>query len=145
MNLTADTHVLTSDGVPIVILGVVGGKQTGVTTATTDIILDSGNYDSRVIRKSSRQLKIMNETVSRDDKFLDPRAIDLALARATDLILEIAGGTYYANDDYYPSPVLPKTMTLRLSRLHLLSGMYLTMLTAKKLLNSLAYSLVEEW
>lgn len=118
--------------------------MTGVTSTTTDIILDAGNYDSRVIRKSSRQLKIMNETVSRDDKFLDPRLIDLALARATDLILEIAGGTYYFNDDYYPSPVLPKSMTLRLSRLHLLSGMDLTLLTAKKILKSLDYSIIEE-
>ena len=144
ITLTPDTHILTSGGVPTVILGVVGGKQTGVTSSTRDIILDSGNYDSRVIRKSSRQLKIMNETVSRDDKFLDPRAIDLALARATDLILEIAGGTYYTNDDYYPNPITPKNMTLRLSRLHLLSGMELTMQTAKKILKSLEYSIVEE-
>ncbi len=144
VSLTPDTHVLTSGGKPTVILGVVGGKQTGVTTSTMDIILDSGNYDSRIIRKSSRELKIMNETVSRDDKFLDPRAIDLALARATDLILDIAGGTYYVGDDYYPNPVLPKTMTLRLSRLHMLSGMDITMVTAKKILKSLEYSVVEE-
>lgn len=144
ITLSQDTHVLTSGGKPTVILGIVGGKQTGVTSDTTDIILDSGNYDSRVIRKSSRQLKIINETVSRDDKFLDPRAIDLALARATDLILEIAGGTYYANGDYYPTPVKPKTMTLRLNRLHLLSGMDLTMPTVKKILKSLDYSIVEE-
>ena len=144
VSLTPGTHILTSGGKPTVILGVVGGKQTGVTTSTTEIILDSGNYDSRVIRKSSRQLKIINETVSRDDKFLDPRAIDLALARATDLILEIAGGTYYANDDYYPSPVLPKTMTLRLNRLDLLSGMSLTLPTVKKILKSLEYSVIEE-
>lgn len=144
ITLTPDTHVLTSGGKPTVILGVVGGKQTGVTDSTTDIILDSGNYDSRVIRKSSRQLKIMNETVSRDDKFLDPRVIDLALARATDLILELAGGTYYANDDYYPSPAIPKTMTLRQSRLQLLSGMDLNLSTAKKILKSLEYSVVEE-
>ena len=144
IKLTEDTHVLSSGGKPIVILGVVGGKETGVNTKTTDIILDAGNYDSRVIRKSSRQLKIMNETVSRDDKFLDPRLIDLALARATDLILELAGGTYYANDDYYPSPVVPQSMTLRLSRLHLLSGMDIKIATAKKILKSLEYGVVEE-
>jgi len=144
IKLTQDTHILTSGGEPIVILGVVGGKQTGVSDSTKDIILDAGNYDSRVIRRSSRQLKIMNETVSRDDKFLDPRLIDHALARATELILEIAGGTYYENDDYYPSPVVPQTMTLRLSRLQLLSGMDITMTTAKKILKSLEYVIVEE-
>ena len=144
VTLDADAFVLTSGGEVTVIGGIVGGKQTGVTEDTTDIILDSGNYDSRVIRKVSRRLKIMNESVSRNDKFLDPRLIDAALSRATALILELAGGTYYENGDYYPSPAKPKTQTLRLSRLHLLSGMDITLGTAKKILKSLDYAVVEE-
>lgn len=144
IKLDPDVFILTSGGEATVIGGIVGGQDTGVTSSTTDIILDSGNYDSRVVRKTSRRLKIINETVSRYDKFLDPRTIDLAMARATDLILELAGGTHYDNDDYYPEPVLPKTMTLRLSRLHLLSGMDITLPTAKKILKSLEYSIVEE-
>lgn len=144
VKLDSDAFVLTSGGEVTVIGGIVGGKNTGVTDTTSDIVLDSGSYDSRTIRQVSRKLKILNESVSRNDKFLDPRAIDLALARATDLILEIAGGTYYANGDYYPSPITPKTMKLRLNRLHLLSGMDLTLPTAKKILKSLDYSIIEE-
>ena len=142
--LDEDTFVLTSGGEITVIGGVVGGKNTGVSNTTTDIVLDAGNYDPRVVRKVSRRLKIMNETVSRCDKPLDPRTIDLALGRATDLILELAGGTYYANDDYYPSPVVPVTMTLRTSRLQLLSGVNISLSTAKKILKSLEYIVVEE-
>ncbi|MFZ2199220.1 MAG: phenylalanine--tRNA ligase beta subunit-related protein, partial [Microgenomates group bacterium] len=89
VKLDKDTFVLTSGGEVTVIGGIVGGKNTGVSSSTTDIILDSGNYDSRVIRKTSRRLKIINETVSHYDKFLDPRTIDLALDRATNLILEL--------------------------------------------------------
>ncbi len=144
VTLTPDSHVLTSGGKPTVILGVVGGKQTGVTSTTTDIVLDAGNYDSRVIRKSSRQLKIMNETVTRDDKFLDPRLIDTALNRATELILTISGGEYYTNGDYYPTPVVPQTLSLRLARLHSLSGMDIKMAQAKKILKSLEFVVTEE-
>ena len=144
IKLTHDTHILTSGGKPTVILGVVGGKLTGVTNMTTDIVLDAGNYDSRVVRKSSRQLKIMNETVTRDDKFLDPRLIDFALDRATSLILEYAGGEYYVNDDYYPNPVTPQTLILRLARLHALSGMDIKMSEAKKILKSLEFIVTEE-
>jgi phenylalanyl-tRNA synthetase beta chain len=142
--LDQDTFVLSSGGQVTVIGGIVGGKNTGVDTTTTDIVLDAGNYDSRVIRRTSRKLKIMNETVSRTDKFLDPRTIDKALDRATYLILELAGGTYYQNDDYYPKPVTPQTMTLRLSRLKLLSGMDISVPVVKKILKSLEYELVEE-
>lgn len=144
VKLDTDTFILTSGGEPTVIGGIVGGKNTGVTDSTKDIILDAGNYDSRIIRKTSRRIKIINESVSRNDKFLDPRLIDPALSRATDLILELAGGTYYENDDYYPSPITPQTITLRLSRLHLLSGMDLNLATAKKILKSLGYVVVEE-
>ncbi len=144
VTLDRDAFVLTSGGEVTVIGGIVGGKKTGVTDSTTDIVLDSGNYDSRIIRKVSRKLKILNESVSRNDKFLDERAIDFSMARATELILELAGGTHYVNDDYYPTPVLPKTMNLRLSRLHLLSGMDITMVTAKKILKSLEYAITEE-
>lgn len=144
VKLDADTFVLTSGNEITVIGGIIGGKNTGVTEHTVDIILDAGNYDSRIIRKTSRRLKIINETVSRTDKFLDPRLIDPTLQRATELILELAGGTYYDNDDYYPQPVTPKTMSLRLSRLHLLSGMDVSMATAKKILKSLEYVVVEE-
>lgn len=141
VKLSKDIQILTSGGKPTVILGVVGGKETSVSNETVDIVLDAGNYDSHVIRKNSRKLKIINETVSRDDKFLDPRLIDLALDRATGLILELAGGTYYTNDDYYPNPVVPKTMTLRLSRLQLLSGMDLDLNLASKILESLEYKI----
>lgn len=144
VELDPDIFVLTSGGVVTVIGGIVGGQKTGVTDKTVDIILDAGNYDSRIIRKTSRRIKIINESVSRNDKFLDPRLIDYALDRATSLILELAGGTYYANDDYYPDPVTPQNMTLRLSRLQLLSGMDLTLAIAKKILKSLDYSIVEE-
>ncbi len=143
VELDQDIFVLTSGGEVTVIGGIVGGKNTGVTESTTDIILDAGNYDSRIIRKTSRRIKILNESVSRNDKFLDPRAIDFALDRATDLILELAGGTYYTNDDYYPSPVVPKIMTLRLSRLQLLSGMDLDLSLASKILESLEYKVLK--
>lgn len=144
VKLDKDAFVLTSGGEVTVIGGIVGGKNTGVTNTTTDIILDSGNYDSRLIRKVSRKLKIINESVSRNDKFLDPRLIDPALDRATSLILELAGGTYYQNDDYYPRPVKPQTQQLRLPRLKLLSGMEIPLATVKKILKSLGYIIVDE-
>lgn len=142
--LTSDDFVLSSGGKAIVIGGIVGGVDTGVTAKTTDIILDAGNYDSRAIRRSSRRLKIINESVSRNDKILDPRLIDPVMNRLTDLILTIAGGTYYANDDYYPHPPAPQTVTLHLERLRSLSGLDLTLAHAKKALRSLGYVVTEE-
>lgn len=144
IKLDPDTFVLTSGGEVTVIGGIVGGKNTGVTEFTTDIILDAGNYDQAVIRKTSRRLKIINETVSRYDKFLDPRLCAIALDRATKLILELAGGTYYANFDYYPEQVTPKSQTLTYQRLSLISGMKFSVKEIKRILKSLEYVITEE-
>jgi phenylalanyl-tRNA synthetase beta chain len=144
IKLDSDTFILTSGGQPTVIGGIVGGKNTSVTDSTTDIILDAGNYDQKVIRKTSRRLKIINESVARYDKFLDPRATEIAINRATELILNLCGGTVYENDDYYPAPVAPQTQSLRYSRLALLSGMEIDKKTVKRILTSLEYAIVEE-
>ncbi len=144
VTLDPATFILTSGGVATVIGGIVGGKLTGVSDSTIDIILDAGNYDSRIIRQNSRRLKIINESVNRNDKFLDPRLIDIAMARATELILELAGGTYYDNDDYYPSPISPSTQTLHFARLKLLSGLNISTSTVKRILKSLCYQIIEE-
>ncbi len=144
LTLDPTMFIIASADQPIVLGGIVGGAETGTTETTTDFILDAGNYDQRSVRTTSRRLHVLNESVLRNDKFLDPRATELALARATELILELAGGTYYSNGDYYPNPVKSKSMTLHLSRLHLLSGMDLTLTHAKKVLTALEYVVVEQ-
>lgn len=144
VTLDPDTFILSSGGVPTVIGGIVGGQGTGVSATTTDIVLDAGNYDQKIIRKTSRRLKIINETVSRYDKFLDPRATAPALDRAVSLMLELAGGTAYANDDYYPTPVTPSSLTLHFARLELLSGMTIPIKEIKRIVTALEYQIVEE-
>lgn len=144
LKLDKKSFVLSSGGIPQVVGGVVGGQNSSVTNNTVNIILDAGNYDPRVVRTSSRQLKIMNETVSRCDKPLHPHQVELALERATDLILELAGGKYYANDDYYPNPLTPQTLTLTRARLQLISGQNITLQQAKSILQALGYSILEE-
>ncbi len=144
IKLTPEAFVLTQNDQPIVIGGIVGGKHTGVTSTTTEIILDAGNYDQKVVRRVSRQLHIQNETVSRYDKFLHPRLTEVALARAKQLILDLAGGECYQNIDYYPHPAKPQLQTLRYHRLQQMSGLTLKPKLIKSILQSLGYRLVKE-
>lgn len=101
IKLPESTLVLSENENPICIGGIVGGLRTGVTENTTTIVLDAGNYSQSAIRKTSREVNIRNETVSRSEKFLAPELVDLAIVRATDLILEIAGGEAYENNDFH--------------------------------------------
>lgn len=144
VSLDSETFVLSSGGVPTVIGGIVGGSETGVTNTTTEVILDAGNYDQAIIRKNSRRLKIINETVSRYDKFLHPNLCELALDRATYLLENIAGASVYHNFDYYPNPPKSKKMNLTFARLSLLSGLSWTPREVKRVITSLEYQIVYE-
>lgn len=144
VELDETMFVLTQNDKPTVIGGVVGGASTGVTEKTVNIVLDSGNYDQTNIRRTSRKLKIQNETVLRYDKFLHPKNSQIAIERATKLILELAGGEYYENYDYYPNPWPQKQMALRLSRVEKISGVKFELERVKDILSRLEYKILEE-
>lgn len=141
IELVDGAFVATQGDKPTVIGGIVGGVTTGVTESTTDIILDAGNYDQTTIRAVSRKLKIMNETVQRYDKYLHPNLTQLAIERASKLILDICGGEYHNNFNYYPEKYKLIELTLRLTRLNSVSGMQFTAEDVEKILGALEYTL----
>lgn len=142
--LTPDQFVLTQNDKPTVIGGIVGGNTTGVDSNTTDIVLDAGNYDQNNVRGSSRQLKIQNETVLRYDKFLHPKLTEIALERATYLILELAGGEYYENIDWYPNKHPLKKLVFRTTRLEQVGGTKIGLDRIKQILTKLEYNVLTQ-
>jgi len=144
LELDNEMFVLTQNGKPTVLGGIVGGATTAVDLSTKNIILDAGNYDQANIRKNSRKVKIQNETVSRYDKYLHPKLTEIAIKRATQLILELAGGDYYENEDYYPKEIPEKEITLPLQRIETLSGIKLKSETIKDIVTRLGYEILSE-
>ena len=144
IKLPEGTLVLSENENPICIGGIVGGLRTGVTSDTTTIVLDAGNYSQSAIRKTSRDVNIRNETVSRSEKFLAPELVDLAIIRATDLILEIAGGEAFENNNYQKEKSHTPKMALTRERLALISGEEKYFDKASKILERLEYKILEE-
>jgi phenylalanyl-tRNA synthetase beta subunit len=142
--LIEGTLVLSESKKPICIGGIVGGFRTGVTKETKNIVLDAGNYDQASIRKASRSLNIRNETVSRSEKFLSPELVDLAIIRATDLILENAGGEAYENDDYENYKPTSRKMVLTKNRLEKISGEKFYFEKAEDILDRLNYEIISK-
>ena len=77
----------------VALAGVMGGEETGVTGATTDILLESAWFEPTQVRKTSRELGISTDSSYRFERRVDPEGVLAASARATQLILEIAGGS----------------------------------------------------
>ena len=73
--------------------GIMGGESTGVTEATTDIWLEAAWFEPAVIRRSARRLGITSDSSYRFERGVDPLQTVAASEWATQLILELAGGS----------------------------------------------------
>ena len=74
---------------PVAIAGVIGGANSEIGSFTTSIILESANFNSSSVRKTSTKFMLRTDAVQRFEKGLDPHLCELAIKRAAELILEI--------------------------------------------------------
>ena len=84
--LIADRH----DAVGIA--GVMGSAAAEVSASTTDVLLESANFEPRGILRTSRRLLLPTEAAIRFSRGADPEGVAPAADRAARLILEWSGG-----------------------------------------------------
>lgn len=109
-------RLLITDGKhPIAIAGVMGGKASAVTEATTRIVFESANFSPVSVRKTSTKLALRSESSARFEKSLDPELCAAALHRAVALLTQLCPQAHVASKvvDVYPHP--PKPLSLQIA------------------------------
>jgi phenylalanyl-tRNA synthetase beta chain len=76
---------------PLVVAGVMGGVDAGVTDATTEVLLEAAWFRPGEIRRVARRLGVSTDSSHRFARDVDPAAVELASRLATDLLVELAG------------------------------------------------------
>lgn len=84
---------IADDSGAIGIGGIMGGKSTAVDETTTDILLECALFAPERIAKTGRALQIDSDARSRFERGVDAGFLEIADTRATDLIIELCGGT----------------------------------------------------
>ena len=112
--LTADMLVIADAEKPVAIAGVIGGDETAVTDATTDVLLEAATFNGPSVRQTARAFGLRTEASARFEKGL-PAELALAGARrAAALIAELAGGAVHREwADVYPHPQEPVRIRLK--------------------------------
>jgi phenylalanyl-tRNA synthetase beta chain len=95
--LTANMAVIADTERPLVVAGVMGSVDAEVDAKTTDIVLEAAYFSPTSIRATARQLGLSTDSSYRFERGVDPKGVIYAALRATDLILEVAGGTVDGN------------------------------------------------
>lgn len=106
--------------------GVYGGKNSGVSTETKNIFLESACFKSTTIRKTSTFHNLRTDAAKIFEKGSDPNITVFAMKRAAALIKEIAGGAisnYY--QDEYPAEIKPAEVRLYYANVEKLIGLHI--------------------
>jgi phenylalanyl-tRNA synthetase beta chain len=74
------------------IAGVIGGKGSEVTSATTDILLEVAAFDPRRVRATRKQLGVSTDASYRFERGVDADALPDLVRYASELITRVAGG-----------------------------------------------------
>ena len=90
--LTKDTLVIADAERAVAIAGVMGGKESEITNATVDVLLESAQFDPVSIRRTARRLGLSSDSSYRFERGVDHDTVDYASKRAVQLIFELAGG-----------------------------------------------------
>jgi len=72
--------------------GIMGGEESGVTAATTDVILEIAYFDPDRIARTGQALGLTSDARSRFERGVDPAFLGDGLDILTGLILDICGG-----------------------------------------------------
>ncbi len=108
---------------PVALAGVMGGFDSEITETTEDVLLESANFLPASIRSTSKELALHTEASYRFERGADPGAVITALDRASQLIVEIAGGTICKGVvDVYPGRKEPLKIRLRKDRVNFILG-----------------------
>ncbi len=90
--LSKDMLVIADEEGAVAIAGVMGGANSEVIQQTTSLLLEAANFNPANIHYTGRTLRLPSEACMRFERGIRPELTLPALRRATQLIMQLAGG-----------------------------------------------------
>ncbi|MCZ4090695.1 phenylalanine--tRNA ligase subunit beta [Sinorhizobium psoraleae] len=103
--------------------GIMGGEHSGCDEGTTDVLIESALWDPMNIAKTGRTLGIITDARYRFERGADPEYMVPGLERATELVLELCGGTAAKLDVVGYEGHAPKVVDFPISEVKRLTGL----------------------
>ncbi len=127
------------------IAGVFGGIESGVSSSTQNIFLESACFNPVSVRKTSKLHGLKTDSSFRFERGTDSEITVKALKRAALLICELSGGKIAsAITDIYPQPLQAFKVRLHVEYLNRLIGAVILLADVKRILQSLSIVIENE-
>ena len=143
--LSAEDIVIANADGPMCIAGVFGGIDSGVTSSTTNVFIESAYFDPGSVRKTSKRHSLQTDASFRFERGCDPQISEYACKRAALLIREVAGGEIVGKmEEFYPEKIAKAVIDLDYDRIEAFIGKKIGHDTIEKILTGLAYEFLEK-
>jgi phenylalanyl-tRNA synthetase beta chain len=137
--------LITDGGGPVAVAGIMGGLESEVTEATTNILLESANFDFLNVRRTSRLLGMNTESGQRFGRRVDPDLAAKAAARAAHLIAELGEGSVAkVIADLYPGREEERVIQFRTGEVERILGIGIPTEEIVRILSSLEFDVSQD-
>ncbi|KTT71012.1 phenylalanine--tRNA ligase subunit beta [Sphingomonas sanguinis] len=125
--------------------GIMGGAHSGVSEATTDVIIECAYFTPEAIARTGQKLALTSDARTRFERGVDPAFLDDGLAIATYLVLQYCGGTASSVTRAGEPPVVGKTIGYDPNLAETLGGLAIASDRQKAILESLGFTVTADW
>jgi phenylalanyl-tRNA synthetase beta chain len=119
--------------------GIMGGEHSGVTEATTDILIECAYFDPAHISRTGQKLALSSDARTRFERGVDPEFVEAGLQLATRLAIGLAGGEPSQAVRAGAPPRLEKAVQYRPARARELGGIDIPEARQKAILDRLGF------
>jgi len=127
LELSDETLLITDEQGPVALAGIMGGEKSGVQEDTANLFLECAFFAPLTIAGKARSYGLHTDASHRYERGVDPELQHQAMARATQLLVDIVGGSAGPVVEAVSEAHLPvaQMITLRADRLQRMLGLSL--------------------
>jgi phenylalanyl-tRNA synthetase beta chain len=133
--------VIADEGTVHDIGGIMGGEESSVSDATTDVMLEVAYFTPENIARTGQQLGLTSDARSRFERGVDPAFLDDGLAILTGMILDICGGEASRPIRAGEPPIEDRTVPFDAARTLALGGVDVPEAQQLRILESLGFAI----
>src|SRR5437868_3718758 len=129
----------------VAVAGVMGGEESEISLATTDVLIESACFDPASVRRTAKLLGLHTEASHRFERGTDPEGVLNAQQRCVSLICDLAGGMATEDAfDVYPGKLKPKPVTLRPERVEAVTSLKIATEEMLRILTALGFEIDDQ-
>ncbi len=137
--LDENVLIIADEEVPLAIAGIKGGKKAEITNETKNIVLESANFNHKLISTTARRLNIRTDASLRFEQNIDPNLTSYAIDRAASLI----GLPSSSKIDVYKKKLKPWNIKINIDEINKTLGIDIPKKEVEKILKNLGFIVKE--